>query len=78
MVEQNCLWVLCLVFLVRSFSCLPGNPSADLRTAMPPRHCGDTRQTSIHVAQWDLVHNDLCWGRGVGLFMPINAIFNFC
>lgn len=79
--EQNCL----LGPLAR----LPGEelqpptrePSlqSSAQTHMPPCYRGETLSKEVFK-----VHSgtecimSLCWGGGAGLFMPINAIFNFC
>lgn len=65
--SKTAFWVLWPIFLVRNFSRLPRNPhlqSSEQMATMPLQR--DTQQTSIQVAQWDLVHNEFMLGVGVG------------
>lgn len=65
--SKTAFWVLWPVFLVRNFSRLPRNPhlqSSEQTATMPLQR--DTQQTSIQVAQWDLVHNEFMLGVGLG------------
>lgn len=66
--SKTAFWVLWPVFLVRNFSRLPRNPhlQSSEQAATMPLLQRDTHQTSIQVAQWDLVHNEFMLGVGVG------------
>lgn len=66
--SKTAFWVLWPVFLVRNFSRLPRNPhlQSSEQAATMPLLQRDTHQTSIQVAQWDLVHNEFMLGVGIG------------
>lgn len=66
--SKTAFWVLWPVFLVRNFSRLPRNPhlQSSEQAATMPLLQRDTHQTSIQVAQWDLVHNEFMLAVGVG------------
>lgn len=66
--SKTAFWVLWPVFLVRNFSRLPRNPhlQSSEQAATMPLLQRDTHQTSIQVAQWDLVHNEFMPGVGMG------------
>lgn len=66
--SKTAFWVLWPVFLVRNFSRLPRNPhlQSSEQAATMPLLQRDTHQTSIQVAQWDLVHNEFMLGVGMG------------